>query len=130
MASDAAPGATYAVTSSSRIAAPLHYVKGAVRRLARGSSALLAFKPVTRLRGAARKLAIAVANYLLARPYLAGPAKRVLRRLPAVAGRFRIMLHASPRRLPVPIALADLSQHARQIYFQLKAAVAKHEADR
>jgi hypothetical protein len=59
-------------------------------------------------------------------------AKPLLRRFPAIEGRLRMMLSSpeGPRRASIPSGLSDLSLHARTVYAELKAAIAKVETSR
>jgi hypothetical protein len=60
------------------------------------------------------------------------PATLLLRRFPAIEERLRMMLSSSEaaRRTFIPSSLADLSPHARSVYAELKAAIARVEARR
>jgi hypothetical protein len=60
------------------------------------------------------------------------PAKPLLRRFPAIEERLRMMLSSSEaaRRASIPSSLSDLSLHARTVYAELKAAIAKVETRR
>lgn len=113
------------------IAEPLRIAKGAGRMLVRGSSAWLMLKPGSRPRRLVRRWSVAIVRYFRARPHLARPARRLLRRLPRIEGRLRMMLvsPADTPRAPIPRRLfSDLSPRARGIYTELKAAIAKREA--
>jgi SAM-dependent methyltransferase len=113
----------YASTSW-RITAPMRLVWRAVRRSVRGSWAWLTLKPGSRPRRVARRGGVAVARFFLARPRLAQPAQGLLRRFPAINQRLRTMLPpAETSRTPI---LSDLSPRAREIYFQLRAAIAQN----
>jgi len=78
----------------------------------------------------ARRSSVVVARYFIARPRLIRLTKPLLRRFPAIEERLRMML-SSPegaRRASLPSSLSDLSPHARTVYAELKAAIAKVEA--
>lgn len=117
--------------ASWRIAGPLRSAGGAARWLVRGLWGWLFFRPGSRPRRVARRLSVATARYLLAQPGLALPARRLLRFFPAIQKRLRVMLLAptSSRRAPFYDVQgpSDLSLRARDVYVQLKAAVAKHD---
>lgn len=108
---------------------PLLLIGRAVaRRLVRGSVAWLTFRPGSRPRRVARRVGIAAARYVLALPFLALTARQLLRRFPAVRGRWRMMLLRVAE--PHQFQLAGLSAHARGVYSELKAAVARRAGRR
>jgi hypothetical protein len=109
---------------------------GAFPRIARNVAsrawAWLTLRPGSRPRRIARRWSVVGARYFIARPLLVRPARPLLRRFPAIAARLRMML-LSPegtRRASIPSSLSDLSSHARGVYTELKAAIAKIEASR
>ena len=109
---------------------------GAFPRIARSVAShawtWLTLRPGSRPRRIARRWSMVGARYFIARPLLVRPARPLLRRFPAIAARLRLML-LSPegtRRASIPSSLSDLSSHARGVYTELKAAIAKIEASR
>lgn len=112
------------------LGAPLRIARGVARRFTHGSVAWLTLRPTSRPRRIARRITVAAARSLLARPLLARPARRLLRRFPAIQGRLRMMLLASAGAHRAQIGIADLSEHARGVYAELKVAVARRAGRR
>lgn len=102
--------------------------RAAARKLVQGSVAWVTFRPRSRPRRVARRVGIAAGRYLLALPFLALTARQLLRRFPAVRGRCRMMLLRVAE--PHQFQLAGLSAHARGVYSELKAAVARRAGRR
>jgi hypothetical protein len=80
------------------------------------------------LRRMARQGFVLVAHFLLARPRLAQPARRLIRCFPVIRGRVKMILlnPQAPQNKKAPTRPV-LSQHARYIYAELKLAMAKRE---
>lgn len=107
------------------------FVTRAARWFVHGMWAWLTLKPGSRPRRMARRGVVALARFLLARPRLAEPARRLLQRFPAIEGRMRVMLSA-PDAFRPPVQedakdLSDLSPRARRIYAELRAAIARRD---
>ena len=99
------------------------------RWLVRGSWAWISVRPGTRPRRMARRSGLAAARYLLAKPQLARPIRWLLRRSPTIEQRFRMLLRspADAHRATVQ-TVSDIPARARNVYAELKAAIAKREA--
>ena len=117
---------------SSGVGRYLRIARSAGNSLKRSTWAWLTFKPGSPPRRMARRSSVVLARYFLARPVLMRPAKPLLRRFPAIEERLRMMLSSSEaaRRASIPSSLSDLSLHARTVYAELKAAMAKVETRR
>jgi hypothetical protein len=113
-----------------QLGARLRIAKRAARRVMQGSIAWLALRRGSRPRRMARRLGVGAIRYLLARPLLARPARRLLRHFPAIRGRLRMMLLVPAGPYRVHVNVADLSENARAIYAELKVAVARRAGRR
>jgi hypothetical protein len=117
---------------SSRVRGFLRIARSVASWLVCSTWAWLTLRLGSPARRMARRSSVVVARYFIARPRLMRPVKPLLRRFPAITGRLRRML-LSPegaRRASIPSSLSDLSPHARSVYAELKAAIAKGEAIR
>jgi hypothetical protein len=103
----------------------LRKVAPAIRWIAGESMAWLTLRPRSPPRRALRTAVIALASFLLIRPRLAKPLKHLLRHFPDVDVRLRSALMKATSSDEHFKCLSDLSPRAREIYFQLKAAVAQ-----
>lgn len=117
---------------SSGVGAFLRIARSVASWLVCRTWAWLTLRPGSRPRRIARQSSVVLARYFIARPHLVRPVKPLLRRFPEIEERLRMML-SSPegaRRASIPSSLSDLSPHARTVYAELKAAIAKVEASR
>jgi hypothetical protein len=114
-----------------RFAAPLRSAGGAARWFALGMWTWITFRPGSRPYRVVRHGVVAVVTFVLGRPRLAQPGKRLLWRLPTVQKRLQMML--LPADAPAMSAhglaqhkhknLSDLSPYGRRVYDELDAAV-------
>src|SRR5271168_5292099 len=95
--------------ASWRTTAPLTNVGGTTRWFVRGCLAWISCKPGTRPRRFVRLCSVTVVRYFLARPRLARPTRRLLRRFPAVERPLRKIL-VSPADTP-SARLQNFTQH-------------------
>ena len=117
---------------SSRVGGSLRIARSVASGLACSTLAWLTMRLSSPARRIARRSSVIVGRYFIARPRLMQRAKPLLRRFPAIEGRLRMMLSSpeGPRRASIPSSLSDLSPHARSVYAELKAAIAKVETSR
>lgn len=112
------------------------------KRLARwfllGTWVWLTLKPGTRPRRTARWMVMKLADFLSVRPRLKAAAVRLLAPFPAFAQQLRAVIHRKQVRekfyaeglASSETNATDLSLRARDIYTELKAAIARHEGGR
>jgi hypothetical protein len=112
-----------------RVTATMRSVSTAVRWMLHRLWASITLKPGSRSRRTARKLVVAAARFVLARPSLVRILKPLLERLPKL--KRRILAHL-PVELVVPVFVGSapasdglLSERERFVYARLKAALEK-----
>jgi len=115
---------------SSRVGGSLRIARSTASWLARSTLAWLTMRLGYPARRMARRWSVVVARYFIARPRFMRPLKTLMRRFPAIEGRLRMVLSSPEGRASIPSSLSDLSPHARSVYTELKAAIAKGEAIR